>query len=187
MKSLFAQSIFVSLLFISLTTVAQNVDTQKSLVQFTIGNMGKVVDGTFTGMTGDVKFDTKNPANSTLNICIKAATVNTKNERRDNHLKTADFLDTEKYPNICFESTKIIQSQDGADKYVAIGNLTLHGVTRETKVNLSYENGRILADFSINRIDYKIAPKAKESAIGYNVDLKISCVYKNVERPTMGR
>jgi polyisoprenoid-binding protein YceI len=177
MKILTKITTLASVILLSSNLLAQNVNSEKSLVEFDIMNNGKEVEGTFTGMIGTVMFNPSDLANSNFSICIDAATVNTKNDRRDTHLKTPDFFDVDTYSSICFESTKILKTEDNEADYVAVGNLTMHGVTKEIKANITYQKGMIKANFDLNRLDYKIAPNAPEKSIGYEVGLEINCVY----------
>jgi len=89
------------------------------------------VSGNFTDYDYSFVYDEKNPENSAIKASIKVASVNTDNEKRDNHLRSGDFFDAEKHPEITFESNKIIQNDDG---FVAVGNLTMRGVTKEIEL-----------------------------------------------------
>jgi len=86
------------------------------------------VRGEFQKVSGTVMFDPDNTANSTVEATIDASSIATRDDQRDTHLKSADFLNIEKFPAITFRSTKIQMHQGGA---TLTGNLTIHGVTRE--------------------------------------------------------
>jgi polyisoprenoid-binding protein YceI len=86
------------------------------------------VRGEFSKVTGTVVADPDAPQNSRVEAHIDAASIHTRDEQRDTHLKSGDFLDVEKYPEITFVSKKIAGS-DGEWKLT--GDLTIHGVTRE--------------------------------------------------------
>jgi polyisoprenoid-binding protein YceI len=86
------------------------------------------VRGNFTGVTGTVVYDPKNVAATRIEASINAATVNTNMEKRDAHLKTADFFDVAKFPSLKFVSTKVTPA--GKGKFKVAGDLTMHGVTK---------------------------------------------------------
>jgi polyisoprenoid-binding protein YceI len=86
------------------------------------------VRGEFSKVTGTVVADPDAPENSRVEAHIDAASIHTRDEQRDTHLKSGDFLDVEKYPEITFVSKKIAGS-DG--EWKVTGDLTIHGVTRE--------------------------------------------------------
>jgi polyisoprenoid-binding protein YceI len=89
--------------------------------------MVTTVHGAFGKTTGTVNFDEKDPTKSTVDVTIDASTVDTREPKRDAHLKSADFFDVAKFPNLTFKSTKI--EKDGAN-YKVHGDLTMHGVTK---------------------------------------------------------
>jgi polyisoprenoid-binding protein YceI len=93
------------------------------------------VRGEFTRVSGTVDLDTDNPSASSINVTIQAASINTHEEKRDEHLRSADFLDVAKYPSITFKSTGVAATGEG---YEVTGNLTIHGVTGP--VNLMVED-----------------------------------------------
>src|SRR5260370_28310654 len=86
------------------------------------------VRGGFSGVQGTVVHDPENPTASSVEVVIDANTINTLEAARDTHLKSADFLDVEKYPTITFKSSK---SALGSDELRLEGNLTLRALTRE--------------------------------------------------------
>jgi polyisoprenoid-binding protein YceI len=92
------------------------------------------VRGEFSGITGTVVFDPSNPANSHVDITIDAKTIHTREEQRDAHLKSADFLDVEKFPTLKFVSKKIVRVGEGESKVT--GDLTIHGVTKEVTLDV---------------------------------------------------
>jgi len=87
------------------------------------------VKGEFTRISGSVVFDPSNPGASKIEVTIEAASINTREPQRDEHLKSADFLDVAKYPSITLKSRDIVPA--GKDAYEVTGDLTIHGVTQE--------------------------------------------------------
>jgi len=122
------------------------------------------VSGRFDSYEGTLVWDEKNPKNSSLQVTIQAGSINTNNEKRDGHLKSPDFFNVEKYPTITFKSEKIKKEGDG---YVAIGTLTMHGVSKEFKIPFTvtdkvtgmYGNTRrgVSAEFTVDRTDFDIS------------------------------
>ncbi len=110
------------------------IDPTHSSVHFSVRHMMlSNVRGEFTKVSGTIKFDPENPASSSLDATIDAASINTRDAQRDTHLKSADFLDVEKFPTLTFHSKKIAP-QPGGGKVT--GDLTIHGVTREITLDV---------------------------------------------------
>jgi polyisoprenoid-binding protein YceI len=87
------------------------------------------VRGEFSGVAGTVVVDAEDPANSKVEAAIDATTIQTRDSQRDQHLKSADFFDVEKYPRITFTSKKAMPVGEG--EWRMAGDLTIHGVTKE--------------------------------------------------------
>ncbi len=94
------------------------------------------VRGQFSKFEGSFTLDATSPENSTANATIKTASLDTRNEDRDTHLKSADFLNVEQYPELTFASTAI--KHTGGNEFVLGGDLTINGVTRPVEVEVSY-------------------------------------------------
>jgi polyisoprenoid-binding protein YceI len=105
------------------------IDPAHSGAHFTVRHMMITnVRGAFRNIKGTVVYDAENPANSSVEAEIEAATIDTRETKRDEHLRSADFLDVEKFPTIAFRSTAIEPAGEG--EWKVTGNLTIHGVTR---------------------------------------------------------
>jgi polyisoprenoid-binding protein YceI len=106
-----------------------NIDTSHSGVHFTVRHMVFAkVHGRFTRWTGSIEIDEQNLAASKVSVDIETASIDTSEEKRDGHLRTADFLDVEQFPKITFQSTKV--EAHGESDLRVTGDLTLHGVTK---------------------------------------------------------
>jgi polyisoprenoid-binding protein YceI len=106
-----------------------NIDPAHSHAQFKVKHMMiSNVKGEFSSITGTLKYDEQNVANSQVEASIDATTINTREPQRDTHLKSADFFDVEKFPRLTFKSTKVEKSGEG--ELSVAGDLTIHGVTR---------------------------------------------------------
>ena len=114
--------------------VAYTIDPAHSTAGFKVRHlMVANVRGEFSGVTGTVVFDASAPENSRVEALIDATTIHTRDEQRDAHLKSADFLDVEKFPAITFVSKKIAGT-DG--EWKVTGELTIHGVTKEVTLDV---------------------------------------------------
>ncbi len=91
--------------------------------------MISTVRGEFTQLAGTLQYDSAHVENSVVSVTIQADSINTREANRDAHLKSADFFETEKYPELTFNSTAWQHKND--DELLIKGNLTIHGVTRE--------------------------------------------------------
>ncbi|NOT34846.1 MAG: YceI family protein [Candidatus Eisenbacteria bacterium] len=104
---------------------------------FSIRHIFTKVPGRFDDMSGSIVFDEKNPSKSTVQATIQAKSINTRNERRDNHLRSADFFDVEKFPTLDFKSTKVEAGKE-KNSYKVTGDLTMHGVTKSVVLDVSF-------------------------------------------------
>jgi polyisoprenoid-binding protein YceI len=106
------------------------VDKAHSEVTFRVRHLGiSNVSGRFTDFDGAVQIDQAKPEASSVEFTIQTASVNTSNEGRDKHLRSADFFDAEKFPTISFKSSKVAAA--GKDRYNVTGSFTMRGVTKE--------------------------------------------------------
>ena len=110
-------------------TTTWKIDPVHSSAQFKVKHMMiSNVKGEFTGITGSLKFDGENVAQSSVDASIDATTINTREPQRDAHLKSPDFFDVEKFPTLTFKSTGV--SKKGNGELAVAGELTIHGNTR---------------------------------------------------------
>ena len=140
-----------------------SVDPVHSSVKFSVTHLFiSVVEGQFKKFDGTVATKTPDFSNSEVNFTVDVNSIDTDNENRDKHLKSPDFFDAEKYPSMTFKSTSF--KKLSGNKYQLNGNLTLHGVTKPVKFNVTYGGiakdgyGNTKAGFKastvINRFDY---------------------------------
>lgn len=109
------------------------------------------VRGQFDEFEGSAKVDTVNPANSTVKVVIKAASVNTGNAQRDGHVTTPDFFDVETYPEITFVSTNV--ERDGGEWDIT-GDLTINDVTKPVTIAFE-ETGSAIDPWGNTRIGFE--------------------------------
>jgi len=128
--------ILAALILPSLVRAATwDLDPAHSSVQFSVRHlMVSTVRGAFGKVAGTVAVDEQDLTHSKIQATIDAASIDTRIEKRDAHLKSPDFLDVAKYPTITFVSKKI--ERVAPDHFKVTGDLTLHGVTRETTLDV---------------------------------------------------
>jgi polyisoprenoid-binding protein YceI len=115
-------------------SVKYTIDPAHSTAGFKVRHlMVSNVRGEFSGIAGTVEFNAGAPENSRVEARIDATTIHTRDDQRDAHLKSADFLDVAKFPEITFVSRKIT---GGGDEWKVTGDLTIHGVTREVTLDV---------------------------------------------------
>ncbi len=113
------------------------IDSAHSDITFSVRHMMiSKVRGRFTDFSGTVNFDEDTPTNTSVHVEIDAASIDTQEEDRDNHLRSADFLDAESYPKLIFVGKEVKQTSDNEGKL--IGDLTVRGVTKEVVLDVEY-------------------------------------------------
>jgi polyisoprenoid-binding protein YceI len=112
------------------------IDPDHTSAQFAIRHlMVSTVRGTIGPVTGTVTIDDADLTKSTVTAAIDAKGIDTRNQKRDDHLRSPDFFDVAKYPALTFTSKKVEKASDG--RYRVIGDLTIHGVTKEAALEVS--------------------------------------------------
>jgi polyisoprenoid-binding protein YceI len=108
---------------------AYEIDSAHTSAHFSVRHMMvSNVRGEFTKITGTIRYDPENPADSSVDATIDASSIHTRDDQRDGHLRSAEFLDVEKFPSLIFRSKQVEPRKDGGK---VKGDLTIHGVTRE--------------------------------------------------------
>jgi polyisoprenoid-binding protein YceI len=106
-----------------------NIDPVHSVAEFKVKHMMiSNVKGQFTKVQGVLSLDENDLTNSSIEASIEAASIHTRDEQRDGHLKSVDFFEVEKFPTLSFKSTRVAGTGDG--ELDVTGDLTIHGVTR---------------------------------------------------------
>jgi polyisoprenoid-binding protein YceI len=130
--------VFTIALLATLSAAAQDAwqfDPPHSSAQFSVRHLGvSTVRGAFTKVSGSVQYDAANLGKSSIQATIESASVDTRVDMRDNDLRSPRFLDVQKFPTITFQSKKIEAAGDG--KLKVIGDLTIHGVTKEVVLDV---------------------------------------------------
>lgn len=151
------------------------IDKAHSEINFVADSRMLSAHGHFAKWDAEVKLDAAKWENSSVAITIDASSINTRNERRDGHLKSPDFFDVEKNPNITFKSVSV--KQTGANTLDITGDLTVRGTTKRITVPATmmfYEGGtgRFRGQFTINRMDYGVSYDSKLNPIQPEVQVQ---------------
>jgi len=169
------------------------IDMNHSTVGFSVPIMGGLskVKGKFMDFNINLSNDEHDITKSSVNVVIKAASVDTGIEGRDKHLRTADFFDVEKFPEITFQSSRI---EKRGKQLIAHGTLTMHGISKEialpftitgvdenadkTKKNVGYS-----ASLVLNRRDYGInyEHKTVPNFVGDNIAVEIDLITRAID------
>jgi len=142
------------------------IDTAHSSANFSIKHMMIAkVHGGFEKLSGTLQYDPQDITKSSVEAVIETASINTREAQRDAHLKSADFFDAEKYPQLIFKSKKI--EKDGDDLKV-IGDLTIHGVTKEVVLNAEAPSEEMKDPWGNTKIGISATTKIKRKDFGLN-------------------
>ena len=148
-----------------MTKTNWTLDPIHSEVGFSVKHMMiSKVKGGFDKLDATIIADPSDLTTAEIEFTIDVASIDTRNEDRDNHLRSADFFDVEKYPTLTFKATNIEKTDD--DEYAVTGDVVLHGVTRQETFDITFEGqgkdpwGAEKAGFSgktkIKRSDYNL-------------------------------
>lgn len=141
------------------------IDPAHSSVQFSIRHlMVTNVRGSFKGVKGTVNYDPDSPAASTVHAVIDATSLSTHDNERDTHVKSADFLDVERYPTIEFNSTSV--KKTSGDSLEVTGDLTVHGVTKPVILTVDEVSPEAKDPWGNTRIGASAKTKIKRSDFG---------------------
>ena len=149
-------------------TSTWSIDASHSTTTFAVRHLViSTVRGEFTKTSGAVTIDDKDVAKSSVEATIDASTISTREAKRDEHLKSPDFLDTAKYPTITFKSTKVAKA--GKDKLKVTGDLTLHGVTKPVVLDIA-TSPEVKGMFGETRRGFSATTKISRKAFGVAFD-----------------
>ena len=149
------------------------LDGAHSQAEFSVRHMMIAnVRGEFREISGTLQLDERNIENSSVNVTINTASVQTNDPKRDDHLKSPDFFDVANYPEITFHSTK--WQQRGEDELLVRGDLTIHGVTKEVVLRTEGPTAEAKDPWGNTRIGFSAKTKInrKDFGLGWNVALE---------------
>jgi polyisoprenoid-binding protein YceI len=141
------------------------VDPVHTSTQFGVKHMMvSTVRGQFTSTSGTVVWDGKDPSSAVVNIVIDAASIDTHDPARDNHLRSADLLNVAKYPTITFKSTKV--EVVGPDRARVTGELTIRGVARSVVLDVEGPSEPVKDPANVTRIGASATTKISRKDFG---------------------
>ncbi|MBS3780422.1 MAG: YceI family protein [Desulfovermiculus sp.] len=169
------------------------IDTNHSNIYFEVRHTFVPVRGLFEDFSGTVDFDAENLKVDSINFQVQVDSINTNITKRDNHLRSDDFFGARNFPQMTFSSSQIRELENG--HYVALGQLTMKDVSKEVEVAFDYlgtkdnplQKGQKVAgfeaEFSINRLDYKVGSGrfARMGVVGEEVHILVALeLLKNI-------
>lgn len=197
MKRLF---LFLLATSLSVATFAQTkwkVDPMHSFVNFSVKHSGiSFVNGSFKKFDGEFTSSKEDLTDAKINFSADVASINTSVDMRDNHLKSDDFFNAEKFPKITFVSTSFNKQATKSPKqttnvYILKGKLTIRDVTKDVTFTVVYggtakdQQGNTKAGFSasttINRLDYNIKYDPTGAGIAKDVNITLNLQFAQVK------
>lgn len=190
----------ISLLAVALfTTIAWaqgsewQIDPAHTTVGFTVRHLGiSNVHGRFSKVSGSATIDDSDLTKSSVNATMDVNSIDTGNQNRDNDLKSPNYFDAAQFPNITFKSKSV--SKNGDNKLKVVGDLTIHGVTKEVTLDvdgpsapIKMPNGPpvqhrgLSAETSVNRKDFGVGAKVPAAVVGE--DIKIQLDVEMTQKP----
>lgn len=165
---------------------AWEVDRAHSAINFTISHFFTPVDGSFDDYDAEILFNPNDLEGSSISVTIPIESINTRNDRRDNHLMSEDFFNAEQWPNMTFVSNTI--EQTGDNQFVAKGELTIRDTTREFELPFELlgvmdhpmQDGKkvagIVASAELMRTDFGVGVGdwAATAVVGDQVDIQLN-------------
>lgn len=175
MKTLFTSAVAVAALALPSLALASTweADAAHSSASFTVKHMMVTnVTGAFGKVEAAVNLDDKDITRSTVNATIDATTIDTREPKRDAHLKSPDFFDVAKYPTITFKSKKVEKAGEG--KLKVTGDLTMHGVTKEVTLDVDGPSQEVKDPWGNTRVGATATTKLnrKDFGLGWNKALE---------------
>ena len=147
------------------TTTTWNIDPAHSVAEFKVKHMMiSNVKGQFAKITGVLTLDESDLTDSRVEALIEAASIETRDAQRDAHLKSADFLDVEKFPTLSFKSTRISLVRDG--ELAVEGDLTIRGVTRKVLFSVEGPTPPVKDPWGNTRVAVSAATKINRKDFG---------------------
>ena len=170
-------------------------DKAHTNVGFQVRHIFTNVSGKFTDFAGTIQVDRAKPESSTVEFTIQATSIDTSDQRRDQHLRSADFFDVANNPTITFKSTSV--KANGKDSWLVTGDFTMHGVTKsivlpvtllgEGKDPMGNEKMGLETGLTLNRKDYGLTwNKALETGgvlVGEEVKIQVAIEANKAKPP----
>ena len=190
-KSILSTTLLIALFLMSTTIFAQStykIDPAHAKVSFsTVHNTISDVAGLFNTFESNLTVSKADFSDGVFDMSIDVTSIDTEIKMRDDHLRSADFFEVEKFPKITFKSTSVEKTK-AKNRYKLKGSMTMHGVTKAVTMDLWYrgtitdtQSGNVIAGFQIsgmvNRLDFGVGPKFPEALISNKVMIKVDAEY----------
>jgi len=155
--------VLFALLALPLTAAAEQttwtVDPVHSEVGFSVRHLLTPVSGEFNDFSGTIVYDAEEPSNSSVDVTVQAASIDTDNERRDGHLKSEDFFAVEQHPTLTFKSKKVAKL---GGNLAVTGDLTIRGVTKEVTIPIDVlgvlgDKAGFSTEFTVDRQEFGVS------------------------------
>jgi polyisoprenoid-binding protein YceI len=141
------------------------IDPNHTAAQFAVKHLAvSTVRGAFMKVSGSAQHDPADPSKDSVEITIDAASIDTRVQMRDNDLRSPNFLDVQKYPTITFKSKQVKSA--GAGKLQMVGDLTIHGVTKEVILDVDGPSSPIKDPWGNQRIGASATTKVNRNDFG---------------------
>jgi polyisoprenoid-binding protein YceI len=152
------------------------IDSSNSKVSFSLKKLGFLnIQGSVGNLEGSIIFDENNFEKSNFDVSVSAQTIDTKNAKRDEHLKNKDFFSAEEFPKIHFQSTEIRRLNN---HFIAVGKLSLLHKTNEVSIPFTFENKTLKGDFSLQRLNFELGKKIPSFIVGNEIKVSIHAKLK---------
>lgn len=144
-----------------------NIDAAHTLVEFSAKHMMiTTVKGRLADVSGSLKIDEAHPERSSVEVELTAASIDTRSEQRDQHLRSADFLDVEHFPVVRFRGNRVVGARlEPGKSFQLIGDLTIRDVTREVTLDATFE-GRGRDPWGGERVSFSASTKIDRRDFG---------------------
>ena len=143
------------------------IDPNHSAAQFSVRHLGvSTVRGAFMKVSGSASYDPADPSKNSVDVTIDASSVDTRVQMRDDDLRSPNFLDVQKYPTITFKSKQ--SKSAGAGKLEILGDLTIHGITKEVTLDVDGPSAPIKDPWGNQRIGASASTKINRKDFGIN-------------------
>lgn len=182
-RNRFLVLVLAALVALPVVAAAQStwtLDPVHSNVGFEVRHLLTDVEGEFNDFEGTIFYDAENPENSTVEVVVQAASIDTDNEKRDGHLRSEDFFAAEEYPTLSFKSTSVEPAGD--DMLNVTGDLTIRGVTKQITIPVEVlgimgDKAGFATDFTVDRTEYGVtwnrAAEGGGTILGDDVDVEL--------------
>ena len=148
-----------------MTTQNWTLDPAHSSASFSIRHMMIAkVHGGFTKLSGNLQFNQDDLSKSSINALIDTSSIDTRESKRDEHLKSADFFDVAKFPAIAFKSSRVLRT--GSGQFQIVGNLDMHGVSKEVTLDVEGLDAEVKDPWGNIKLGASASTKIKRKDFG---------------------